>query len=479
VRPPTDLCCGVGAAGTVVAEAALQLQLLTDIRALLPALASIDRVAFPAAAAALAAAADRLPHNHAFVRGVVFDALQVGSPPRTPTHTPPSHQGVWTSPLSRPDGSGFQVVDRHVACVMTADDTVRVAVATLYRHALSDGGGSRSGDGSASGSGREAWQLSADQHAAVVQMLQCAGAEVDSGVNVVGGDEPAPARGGSERAAEEAEEAEEVGGASAEAQLQHAETVLSQRTARFVLVLECVADQANRFGVYRTAEALGVHEVWVVLPPKTRASRGCINGVSKKAQQWLRVRHFASAEQCVQAARAEGRALWVTHLHAAAAVPLVAPLPLPPRLAVVMGSERHGVSDVMRCAADLVGVCVCPPPQASRCETLQGVAASTKPGARHWVLTPKRRGAQPKAVKCDLRPGAPPRCPPQVVCLPMHGFVESLNVTVASALVLQRLFDLCPHARGDLSADVRAATMAEWRARIMLRHGGGGGAPVS
>lgn len=51
-----------------------------------------------------------------------------------------------------------------------------------------------------------------------------------------------------------------------------------------------------RFGIYRTAEALGVHEVWVILPPKMRASRRAINAVSKKAQQWLCVRHFASTE---------------------------------------------------------------------------------------------------------------------------------------------------------------------------------------
>jgi hypothetical protein len=55
----------------------------------------------------------------------------------------------------------------------------------------------------------------------------------------------------------------------------------------------------------------------------------------------------------VQAARDEGRVLWVTHLHATAA-PLEAPLTVPPRLAVVMGSERYGVSDTMRHAADLV-----------------------------------------------------------------------------------------------------------------------------
>jgi hypothetical protein len=62
----------------VVREAALERQLQTDVRALLPTLACVDPVEFPAAARALVAAADRLPHRHAFIRGIVFEALQVG-----------------------------------------------------------------------------------------------------------------------------------------------------------------------------------------------------------------------------------------------------------------------------------------------------------------------------------------------------------------------------------------------------------------
>lgn len=114
--------------------------------------------------------------------------------------------------------------------------------------------------------------------------------------------------------------------------------------------------------------------------------------------------------QCVQAARDEGRVLWATHLHATAA-PLEAPLTLPPRLAVVMGSERYGVSDTMRHAADLVrGV-----EDGEGCR--QAVDGNKGMSHRSWLSGLRRRL--------------------QVVYLPMYGFVESLNVMVASALVLQ------------------------------------------
>lgn len=43
------------------------------------------------------------------------------------------------------------------------------------------------------------------------------------------------------------------------------------------------------------------------------------------------------------------------------------------------------------------------------------------------------------------------------IYLPLFGFTESLNLSVATALVMQRLFDLCPDARGNLTASEKAA----------------------
>ena len=59
----------------------------------------------------------------------------------------------------------------------------------------------------------------------------------------------------------------------------------------------------------------------------------------------------------------------------------------------------------------------------------------------------------------------------QVVYLPMFGFVESMNVGVAAALIVQRLFDLCPEARGDLNAPQKQLLRAKWREAILARHG--------
>eukprot|EP00435_Cladocopium_sp_Y103_P052113 s679_g16.t1 len=166
--------------------------------------------------------------------------------------------------------------------------------------------------------------------------------------------------------------------------------------------------------ILRTCEALGVQEVWLVPPPpgvKYRATMVRSRHASRGAERFLTLRRFASAEAVAESCRAEGRELWVSycppvrHPEAEAAlagknpeaIPLVArsvPSPLP-SLALVLGTEGDGISTTM----------------------------------------------------LDLSTRA--------VFLPMYGFVQSLNVAVACGMLLQRLFDLCPQARGDLSQAAR------------------------
>eukprot|EP00466_Bigelowiella_natans_P002552 jgi/Bigna1/84094/fgenesh1_pg.122_\ len=94
--------------------------------------------------------------------------------------------------------------------------------------------------------------------------------------------------------------------------------------------------------------------------------------------------------------------LWVTSLRPGAER-LGDSLKIPGKFAIVMGSENAGISDEMLEAAD------------------------------------------------------------KAVYLQTHGFVESLNVGVATALVLAKIFSLCPEARGDLTGPEKELTMAQWK----------------
>jgi len=186
-----------------------------------------------------------------------------------------------------------------------------------------------------------------------------------------------------------------------------------------VLVLEHVADLSNRHAILRSADAFGVQDVWLVAPPQTRmhgptgGGRARAPKVSKRAHRWLTVRHFGTTGECVAALRAEGIAIWATTLREGARSLALGPVlhggdpaglleALPKgRLAVVMGSEAEGISAEMAAAAD------------------------------------------------------------EAVCLPMHGFSESLNVSVATALVLQALTMLLGDScRGDGAAGCRGVQVS-------------------
>ena len=106
--------------------------------------------------------------------------------------------------------------------------------------------------------------------------------------------------------------------------------------------------------------------------------------------------------------RREGRDIWVTHLHADNAVFLGGhkETDFPERFALVIGAEHEGVSPAM-------------------------LEASSK-----------------------------------AVYLSMVGFVESLNVGVATALALQRILDLCPSMRGDVSVGEQLAMRSAFYRRL-------------
>jgi len=179
--------------------------------------------------------------------------------------------------------------------------------------------------------------------------------------------------------------------------------VLRGRTQRFGLVLERVLDSHNQQAVLRSAEALGIQEVFVVDPPvqrteregeKNKKQREMALKITKSCFKWLTMLSFDSTEACVTALREGGYTIWASDLSDAAEClsneNRGAFEPMPSKIALVIGRESDGVSPEMLAAAD-------------------------------------RR-----------------------VFLPMYGFTESFNLSVASSLMLQRLFDWCPDARGDL-----------------------------
>ena len=203
--------------------------------------------------------------------------------------------------------------------------------------------------------------------------------------------------------------------------LRKVEAVIQRRTSRLLLVVERATRSHNYSAILRTAEALGVHHVWVIAPPsfdkdaKSRSQRKKTAqfeadakeleqhvAYARRAGKWLELRAFGSADECIAALRRDGRKIWVSDLSQAAVSLTSKALTLPERVALVMGTESTGASPEMLLAAD-------------------------------------RR-----------------------VYLPLHGFADSLNLSVAAAMLMQRLMFIDPTLVGGMSEVERTALRTVW-----------------
>ena len=185
--------------------------------------------------------------------------------------------------------------------------------------------------------------------------------------------------------------------------LRLAETVLQARTNRFSIVLENLYDDFNQQAVLRTADCFGIQNVHVVSSEAMKSSKNVVSrSITKKVLPYLTVHQHDTTVQCIESLRASGHEIWATDL-SPGAVTLTSPeLVIPNKLAVVFGRELDGCSQEVLKAAD-------------------------------------RR-----------------------VFIPIYGFAESLNLSVAASLVMQSLFTKCPQARGDMTPQEKAEIRARW-----------------
>ena len=177
------------------------------------------------------------------------------------------------------------------------------------------------------------------------------------------------------------------------------DTVVASRTRTLTVVMEALCDQQNVNAVLRTCEAFGIQALHVIEGPMKAWDRN--KKISQNADKWLDVTRWDSTRACLEHLRAEGFAVYVTHLGEGSRS--LEALPFTGKVALVFGNERRGVSDDARALADAC------------------------------------------------------------YALPMRGFVQSFNVSVAAAISLAKAVERREAERGrhgDLS-DAEAAALRE------------------
>jgi tRNA (guanosine-2'-O-)-methyltransferase len=124
--------------------------------------------------------------------------------------------------------------------------------------------------------------------------------------------------------------------------------VVANRTRTLTVVMEAFCDPQNVNAVLRTCEAFGVQELHAIEGPMKPFDRN--KKISQNADKWLDVRRWSSTRECLGHLRSEGFAIYATHLDDRSR-PL-GELPFAGKVALVFGNEHRGVSDEALALAD-------------------------------------------------------------------------------------------------------------------------------
>jgi tRNA (guanosine-2'-O-)-methyltransferase len=124
--------------------------------------------------------------------------------------------------------------------------------------------------------------------------------------------------------------------------------VVASRTRTLTVVMEAFCDPQNVNAVLRTCEAFGVQEIHVVEGPMKPYDRN--KKISQNADKWLDVRRWKTTAECLGHLHGEGFRLYATHLGEGSR-PLEE-LTFAGKVALVFGNESRGVSEEALALAD-------------------------------------------------------------------------------------------------------------------------------
>jgi tRNA (guanosine-2'-O-)-methyltransferase len=126
------------------------------------------------------------------------------------------------------------------------------------------------------------------------------------------------------------------------------DAVVGQRTRTLTVVMEAFADSQNTNAVLRTAESFGVQEIHVIEGPQKRYDRN--KKISQNADKWLEVVRWKETGSCLAALKARGFRIYATHLGEGSGT--LTGLSFAEPVALVFGNEHAGVSAEARRLAD-------------------------------------------------------------------------------------------------------------------------------
>ena len=126
-------------------------------------------------------------------------------------------------------------------------------------------------------------------------------------------------------------------------------SVLDKRQGNITIVLENVFDPHNISAVMRTADAIGLQDIYILNNKIPRHKKWGARS-SSSAAKWLSIHQFTDAAECFSSLRERYSTILTTHLSSDAIG--LHQIDFAQSIALVFGNEHSGVSDEIRAMAD-------------------------------------------------------------------------------------------------------------------------------
>lgn len=119
--------------------------------------------------------------------------------------------------------------------------------------------------------------------------------------------------------------------------------VVSKRQKYLTIVLENIHDPHNVSAILRSADAVGIGEVYLIYNTNKFPKIGRVSSAS--AKKWVDLRKFSSVESCFGELRSRKFRIYSTYVGENAPGSSLYDLDLSKRTAIVLGNEHDGVSN--------------------------------------------------------------------------------------------------------------------------------------
>jgi len=167
--------------------------------------------------------------------------------------------------------------------------------------------------------------------------------------------------------------------------------VVNNRQSGIIVVLEDIHDPHNSSAILRTCDAMGIQNIWYIFEKEPHYNPKRIGkATSSSANKWLNFNVFDSTQSCIDPLKKQGYVIAVTAL-TDRSVSLLDKTFDEEKIAIIVGNEHRGVSEIALQLADVIL-------QIPMLGFVQSLNVSVATAIVLWEITKQRNGKFPLPI---------------------------------------------------------------------------------